>query len=269
VKAPALLAFVAAALGLTACNVFDPFDSPTGDAQLLSAARACLDRADFGCARENYAKLSNSESEVRASEEAFAILEENGAGIGPLMSAIGDNPNIGPATTKLAGSMANGASAAKVTALFEALKKVNQIPNNPQLRGLVRFASTFAMAAESLALDAGRTGSPTVLDKTDITTQATVASCQSTGVTCTAPAGAILLAGAYGGSLTATTITASAPAVPTLGFVSECFNAVLTAFQNELGAKGDYSSMQNSAALLAGQNGDPVRGLLLQEGIGQ
>ena len=38
------LSLLAAASG---CNLFDPLDSPTSDAQLISAARACFDRGDL------------------------------------------------------------------------------------------------------------------------------------------------------------------------------------------------------------------------------
>jgi hypothetical protein len=69
------IAWSAAALAaLSGCNVFSVLDSPSGDAQLISAARACFDQGDFACARDNYSKLSDSSADIRASEEAFLAL---------------------------------------------------------------------------------------------------------------------------------------------------------------------------------------------------
>ncbi|MBI3534419.1 MAG: hypothetical protein HY072_02890, partial [Deltaproteobacteria bacterium] len=65
---------------LVSCpNVFDPIDNPSGDAQLLSAARACFDKGDLACAKDNYGKITGTtDAEYAAAETAFTILEENG-----------------------------------------------------------------------------------------------------------------------------------------------------------------------------------------------
>ena len=81
-KQKAFLALSAVAVTLAGCNLYATLDKPSGDLQILSRARACFDKADFACAREYYAKLSSSYDDVRASEEAFMILAENGADMG-------------------------------------------------------------------------------------------------------------------------------------------------------------------------------------------
>src|SRR3954469_7732827 len=78
------------AMVATGCmNVFDPFDNPTTDTQLISAARACFDRGDIACAKENYEKLSANNADIAASETAFAMLDENGAGMASFIQAFG------------------------------------------------------------------------------------------------------------------------------------------------------------------------------------
>ena len=60
-----VIAGLAIPLVLQGCvNIFDPLDSPSGEAQLLSAARACFDDGDFACAREFYGKLGSNEDAI-------------------------------------------------------------------------------------------------------------------------------------------------------------------------------------------------------------
>jgi hypothetical protein len=267
---------LAASLGLmlTACNVFDPLDSPTGDAQLLSAARAAFDEGQLDRALEYYGKLSADQAETRAAEEAFVLLDQNDAGIGALMTAIGDKPELGAVITRLANSMAAaGATTAKRDNLFAALRKVNDIPSNAQLRGLVRFASGLALVAQTLAFDAGRTGDSAVLDRTDLAD--TPDTCQSNpALNCNPPsAGNTIVTGTYGNDLKATTVAATPAPDATLGFVIAAFDGTLFALQRELDAKGDYSSMTDAIDTLVDNGGggttNVVRGFMLKQGIGQ
>lgn len=164
------------ALSAAGCNLFDPFDSPTNDAQILSAARACLDQGDIACAKAQYAKLVTTMADIAHSETAFAILHENNATMGAFMEAMGDkNASGGKALTILAEKLGPGASASRRVALFEALKKVNSIGNVP-LRGLVRFSSAFALASHILAEDLGG-GSD--LTRTSIVDAGSLAGCIS------------------------------------------------------------------------------------------
>src|SRR4051812_4388213 len=79
-------------LSIAGCNLFSPLDKPSGDPQILSAARACLDRADYGCALDFYEKLSAESNDIKLVEEAYAILDQNGAGFGAYAVSFGANP---------------------------------------------------------------------------------------------------------------------------------------------------------------------------------
>ena len=82
--------FLLALVNLSCLNVFSPIDSPSGDAQFLSLARACFDQGDIDCANKYYAKVSGTtEAETAAAEEAFTILDKNGATMGALMQSLG------------------------------------------------------------------------------------------------------------------------------------------------------------------------------------
>ncbi|MEK6706024.1 MAG: hypothetical protein AABZ06_09560, partial [Bdellovibrionota bacterium] len=157
-----LVGSILAAFQFNACNIFDPVDNPSGDIQNLSAARACFDQGDFECATEHYGKLSSSYSEIASSELAFKILDENGATMGAFMSSFGKGlSGLGPALTKLTSSLysAGGpAGVAKRLAIFNAFKQIDNIPNNIELRGMVRFVTATVMAAELLAEDASGDG---------------------------------------------------------------------------------------------------------------
>ncbi len=148
---------VATSAVILGCNIFDPLDNPSGDAQILSAARACFDQGDLACARENYLKLSTAYSEIQAAELAFVTFEENGATMSAFMETISQGGS-GTALTSLAERMAPG-SEAKRLALTTAVKNaVAGITTNTELRGLVRFLGGVAVAAEVLAEEVGTSG---------------------------------------------------------------------------------------------------------------
>ncbi len=150
---------------LAACNFFDPFRSPSGTAAIFSAARGCLDRGDLECARREYAKLAGTpEAEVAASELAFTLLEEAGAGASSLFPSLAKGSSSGAKLTLLANKLyrTRGQTARKL--IYEAYLKVEDIPSNTNLRGLVRFTSGFALAAAILAEEIGTSGE---LKKTD------------------------------------------------------------------------------------------------------
>ncbi len=181
-----------ALLTLSACNVFDPFDSPHNEAQYLSAARACFDRQEYECAREYYAKLAQTQPEYAAAEEAFLILDQEGAGMGPFMEVMAQG-DASKGLTKMGGKLAAlQPEKAKRARILAAYKNVSKITNDAALRGLVRFMSAFGLAAEILAETASRTGNALVVEKSDLVANpttcaaatlsfATDAACSGTG----------------------------------------------------------------------------------------
>ncbi len=163
-------------------NIFDPLDSPSGEAQLLSAARACFDDGDFACAREFYGKLGSNEDAI--AELAFVKLDEQGAGIGSYVLALdaARNASSGMILTVLAEHMANGAGATKRAQILSAYQASNSITKT-SLKGFVQFMAGLALAAEIIAELDGAQADFTVQKQTDIV--ANTSACRAlSAVTC-------------------------------------------------------------------------------------
>lgn len=271
-------AIIAASLsGLVSCqfNVFDPFDSPTSDTQLLDAARACLDRGDVECARQNYAKLSSAFSEIAASETAFTALDQAGAGLNTFIEALG-NGDAGKGLTIMASKLATlTPGKAKRMEIFNAYKQVDQITTNTELRGLVRFVTAFALAAEILAEDAGSNQS---LDKADIVTSPTACDTTSCALAanCVTPSTAVL---SMGTNIPWTQLSASESTInvtnPTLGMFNGAIDAINQGINYELASSGKFRtgagnfSAQLAAAFSLGATGERCyRAQLLSRGVG-
>jgi hypothetical protein len=226
------------------CNVFDPIDSPSGDEQVLSAARACLDNGEYQCALDNYAKLSSAQDATRYTEEAFAILDQNGAGFGAFAGAFGkDFGTPGKGLTKLANGMVNGAGEARRVALHSAYKKNEKIVGNDNLKNLVKFLSAASLASEILAEIAG---SDQVLKPSDLA---------GGGLNCTAngpPICAINTSGCGPGTASTFTVGSNgdingATIAGTVN-ISQLFSAVKEA-QAAVGALGGTSQASFTALL--------------------
>ncbi len=151
------LARAVAAAGIsllaTGClNIYSPVDAPSGDAQLLSAARACFDRGDYSCAQSNYQKLSSSYSDITSNEQAMATLDQNGVGMSAFLTFVGNGAN-GRGLTAMAESIAPG-STAKRSAIYGALVQSgfkNGTTGRTQLQYFTQFMTGLALAAELLA----------------------------------------------------------------------------------------------------------------------
>lgn len=171
----------------TSCvNVFSPIDSPSGDEQILSAARAAFDRGDLTKAREYYEKLGGNEKAI--SEKLFLDLDACGAGIGALASALSkgsdslDDPGI------LLTIMAEKMNPLHSTDCLEQLRKTYQASiqiTDQQLRGFSRFLAALAIAGEVLAHNSGIATNGT-FDKTDYLGLPS-ASCDASVPACSAP----------------------------------------------------------------------------------
>lgn len=167
-RAGKMLTLAGCASLLAQCNLFAPFDSPSGDAQLLSAARACFDRGDMDCAREYYAQVSGNERDAALAEQAFAVLDGQGATMAAFIQAFADsNDTGGIKLTKLANSLTENAGPLKRAAIFKAFKTHAQIENQ-ELAGLVQFITSISLAAEILAETADETGLTNEVEPSDI-----------------------------------------------------------------------------------------------------
>jgi hypothetical protein len=261
------------------CNLFGPIDSPSGDAQLISAARACFDQGDITCARELYAQVSANHADISASETAFAILDENGVDMGAFVAALASEGGTNAGSSLLTGLanrlVARAPNEASRLALYAAYEKVADIDNAP-LRGLVRFVTSAALAAHMLAENAETAGDPAVVDQEDLATNPS--SCQSAGSGgcaasggCAPPSGAIM---ALSGDAFDITDTAPEGTNPTLEMFDAAVSQIAQAMSSdELGAGGDLGGESGAFADAVAQS--PVaaencfRFTLLEQGIGE
>lgn len=262
------LASLAPVCLVIACNAFDSLDTPTNDDQILSAARACFDEGDLECARGWYQKLSSSESDVRASEEAFLTLDQSGAGMSVFIGAVGEGSNGGGSLTALANRLSSGAGEARRLAIYTAYKRVAEI-NNAELRGFVRFVTGFALAASVLAEVTGANGS---LEKSDLVqTPSACANLATCAADCTATTGTTLAAGATLDLVNAPT-SQTLSGTHHLGMIDGAIDAVFYALVSELAASGKYSTGLGSFAdvlRLADPNqNECYRYVLINNGVG-
>ncbi len=241
-----LLLVTAAFLSLlfTSCNVFEAFDSPGDDEQILSEARACFDQGDIACAKKMYGKLSSAKADVAGSELAFALLDNAGVTMSVFMTAIPAGQG-GKGVTKMAELIAPGSKSKRQT-IFEAYKASTTIVSK-ELRGLIRFLASFALVAEILAEQIGSDGS---LYKNSIVREASSCIADSAAATlgclgspaCSAASTSTLGPGAtvdFTGSLAGIDLSTGDP---TLGMIVGAMNAVNYAFQQELNASGKFNT---------------------------
>ena len=236
-----------AALPLSSCtfNIFAPIDSPSGDAQLLSAAYAAMDRGDFATAVQDFQKVSSLEADNAASGEAFALLAENNIGMGAFATAFGSgsNVNAGIAITSLANSIGSLAGQQARLQIFQAFQLGIGITDNTPLRGMVRFLSAVALIAETLAEGAAN---PNHVVATDSATGGSACSASTcTGSSCNRPSASNLTSGPYpaidlsSASTTSATLSNSTNA-PTLSLIQSALQEVNTGL-TEIGAGTDHS----------------------------
>jgi hypothetical protein len=274
--------FLMSCLGLagltTSCNVFDPFDSPTSDVQLLSAARACFDQGKFDCALEHYGKLSGSHADIAAAEMAFMQLDQAGAGMGALMKAVGNGGSGGAASlSRMAGSLAPSAGEVKRQQILAAYLKAKNI-QDPSLRGLVRFTSAFALAAEILGEETRGSAVFTQLNlvrNVDGCKAAPVISCNLT-TDCTTIDPVIQVDATMTAIDRTTAAAADFDSAPTWRMVHFAVSEIVFALESELAASGKFSSGLGSFSgnlLSEGASAFTVDGcyrqLLLNTGVGE
>ncbi len=269
-----LLTPIIATSVLSGClNVFSPIDKPSGDAQLKSAARACFDQGDLDCAKNFYGKITGtSDAEFANAEIAFSQLEQNGVSMGTFIEVLG-----GGQLDKALGSMTKKLKAnAGVTlrlAFLDAYKKVFSISENIELKGLVRFATAFPLAAEILAENTDADG---VLRKSDLAK--TPASCATTqnciiNANCSQPSGKKLAIGSLKKIVKAEDATADYTGDPTLGMFQGAMDAILQAIDTELLATGKFQTgtgdLVKTFNTFFSQGNLCYRAVLINNGIGE
>ncbi|MBL7716653.1 MAG: hypothetical protein JNL01_14405 [Bdellovibrionales bacterium] len=266
-------------LATASCNIFAPFDAPSGDEQYLSAARACFDVGDYDCARDYYAKLTGtSYQDIRISETAFTIFDEEGADIGAVMGGSITGGDYGKTFTVIANRMMNkgsGPTEARRLKIFNAFRTAKDI-SSTQLQGLVRFMGAAALAAELLGEDALNLGQTAVSQSTLVDTPA---SCTSAGNACAGAldasclkTGTILVVGATI-DLWAT-VAPTMSGAPTLDMVSNAMSQVQAGL-SQIGVSGSYGSQLSAfgsaltAFTIPAEGADCFRLTLLEQKVGQ
>ncbi len=267
-------------------NVFDPVDAPTTDLQLKSAARGCLDRHDYACAADLYAKLAASSgncatdgtnqpcADVANSELAFSILDQNGAGFGAVAAGFGTGGASLSALNPIVRSVYGGAGLAKRHLLYTAYQKVALI-NNTSLKNLTRFLTAVALAAEFAA--EGAADSDGVLRKTSL--ENTPTTCNSTtdlqlNGPCGAPAG-VKFSATTGGSI----VTAEPTSTLTYDLFNSAINEAVTGLTG-IGVSGGFTSTlgafntvlgagTNNVGIFTTINGNLYREILVTNGLGE
>ncbi|MDR3606779.1 MAG: hypothetical protein P4M08_05275 [Oligoflexia bacterium] len=279
---------------VTSCNIFS-YSKPSGDAQILSAARACFDDGDLNCAINYYKQLSSAEADTAISEEAFAALDQQGASMAIFMQFVGDIANgsgnnaVGQAMSNFAqrlGASPNPtAGESKRVAIWNAFNSFNQITNNTNLSQFVRFVGALSLVGEILS-EAQGTGSQ--LLQSDLVQNAQSCLANGEGAGCaTASAcqgGTSLLSDA---AISATTpidctgvsgsCTATAPkqAQPSGDTLNQALSSTVSALTN-LGASGKFGSavstftsiFQAAAPSSAQQVNQCFRYALISYGVG-
>jgi hypothetical protein len=168
------LCLVVATLALTlvsGCNMFSPFSSPSGDAQLISSCRALFDNGDFQGAIQCYGQVSSDNQGIKLSDTAYAELAEQNASMPNYAAAFGKgNAPIGPAITKFAEGMIVGAGETRRIAIFNAFNNYKTLASiDTNLASIVQFIGALSFAAEILAEEGSydQNGNP-ILTQSDL-----------------------------------------------------------------------------------------------------
>jgi len=225
-------------LFFSGCNIFDPFDNPSEDEELLSAARACLDQGDYECARRFYGQLSKDSSDEMHSELAFLTLDEHALGLGGILSAIGaGDVSGGKLFTVLANQIGPSGTAAKRAVLYGAFRRTEFIRYAP-LRGLVRFITSTALLSNILA-ETRLNGGQALFEKDDIVTSPQACIDGGIGGCAGGSCGAKLIAGP---DITNVFDAASFSGEVSLKMIRELILQLSTALSSELDSGGKFSS---------------------------
>jgi hypothetical protein len=132
-------------------------DKPSGDIQILSAARACFDVGDYECASNYYSQLSSASSDQSNSEAVFQTLAQNGVSVSAFMdSVISGSSEAGKLVTNLSTYLIPTSGESARLAFFHAFQKQSTISDS-RTQGLIRFITSLSLLSELLAEDADTT----------------------------------------------------------------------------------------------------------------
>lgn len=155
------------AVSLSSClNIYGFADKPSGDEQILSAARACLNRGDFECAREHYQALSAAKNDIKVSETILTTLAENQVfSMADLINSLGSSRGGGESFAKMAEFIAARGKATRASRvlLSKAYQDANAIQSTP-LKSYIQFVTSLAMFGAVLGTAVGDNNTLDLLD---------------------------------------------------------------------------------------------------------
>jgi hypothetical protein len=239
--------FVAVASMANSCNLWSGLDSPSGDAQLLSAARGCFDRGDYTCATEYYQALSNSQADVKTSETILMQLAQNGfLSISDLVASLGSGRGNGTTIVNIANKLVvrgntTGANRTTIQSLYTQAETITET----NLKGYTKFMVAFAMLTQTLASAAGGDGLITDSDFSSSSSCRTNGSCA--GGDC-AQGSSLLGTVASDGTLSNISTSTGWNTSPSLKKINEAANGVKAGLQ-DMGASTDDGVFQSINAL--------------------
>ncbi len=261
-------------LAAPSCNITGWMDSPSGNAQLLSAARACLDVGDLECATTYYQQLTSDYADISASEQAFAILVNAGMTAGDFLTVIvgSGEPDMGKMLTKMASLFSTKTPGeTKRKALFKAYQ-LHLTITEPSLKSVVKLITSMALAAELLAEEAGGDD----LTVSDLTTNAST--CTSSTEDCPSACGkpgAVLVA--TGSTIDLDANGATVEGTPSLQMLQAAISAIGSGASTLTGGSSGDSTVTGSssefadafaAAVASQSDGACYRKELVKQGIG-
>ncbi len=135
-------------------------DKPSGSAQLLDAARSCLDRGNYSCALEYYKQLPDSYIDIKVSETSLTNLaSSNIFMMSDLFLSLGDSTGDSGSFTFLSETMATRGktSSADRLTIQKAYADSNNITNET-IRAYMQFITSLVMANHLLASSVGADG---------------------------------------------------------------------------------------------------------------
>lgn len=272
---------------LSGCNLYSGLDKPSGNDQLLSAARACFDKGDLTCAQADYSQITGSLTDQATAENSFTYLAQQGASMGAFITFVGNINALGTggALTQFADALSPGDQSRRL-GIWQAYSMSAKI-QDPSLQNFAAFISSMALTEEFLAEDES---TPGTLAKTDIALDPTA--CLAAGDCATALVTSGCQQGNGGLTQTATQVLSTSQSPTDTGSPSldQLYDSIIAAATNltSLSAGGRLATATSSFNLITSLtvNGTSYRPsatvpivnhkaarcfrfLMLQQGIGQ
>jgi len=128
-------------------------DKPSGDAQLLEAARDCLDKGDYVCAQTDYQAISNAYADVKTSESSLTTLASNDIFfMADLFKSLGSGKGDATSIVSLAITLAGrSAGTAGNFAIIQATYAADATIADPTLKSFSQLISSMAMFSAILS----------------------------------------------------------------------------------------------------------------------